>query len=168
MWLVPFYYVLLHVIMSLYIQYPAQLLGLKIRQNMQHESKLYQRNVVKLACNQTVRLAFRRDDLLTNISVAIEETFPQVLVINRGAHFINDTRFVPALRRNLEEINDWYGKCHGMNMTCHLFWRSTVSSSFIDIQSDINNIVDGCLTPVILVLVLFFFDRSQGIQDAIK
>lgn len=106
--------------------YPAQLLGLKVFQSAQHRSKLHQENIVKLACNNTVRIAFRRDDLLTNVSAAIQETFPQVLVVNRGAHFINDTRFIPALTRNLEEINEWYVSCQRMNMTCHLFWRTSV------------------------------------------
>jgi hypothetical protein len=104
----------------------GQLLGLRVHQSAQHESKLFSKNHVQLACNNQVRLVFRRDDLLTNLTEAIESTFPQVIVMNRGAHYVNDTRLVSGLQQNIEEIKAWQSKCRERNMKCHLFWRTSV------------------------------------------
>jgi hypothetical protein len=104
----------------------AQLLGLRVFQNTQHESKLHRSNHVQLACNNLVRLVFRRDDILSNLSHAIETAFPQVLVMNRGAHYVNDTRLVSGIQQNIEEIKEWKAKCRFMNIKCHLFWRTSV------------------------------------------
>jgi len=77
-------------------------------------------------CQNQVRLVFRRDDMLKNVSHAIKSTFPQVIVMNRGAHYVNDTTLTFDLERNVAEIRDWYSKCDSLNMTCHFFWRTTV------------------------------------------
>jgi hypothetical protein len=104
----------------------SQLLGLRIHQNSQHESKLNQHNLVQMACKDQVRLVFRRDDLLTNLTDAIDKNFPQVIVINRGSHYVNDTRLISGMEKNIQELNDWRDRCKSMNMTCHLLWRTSV------------------------------------------
>ena len=104
----------------------GQLLGERIHQNTQHQSKQYQHNFVQLACQKMVRLVFRRDDTLMNVSDAIRNTFPQVLIMNRGAHYVNDTRLLSGIRRNLKEIQYWQESCKRMNIKCHLFWRTSV------------------------------------------
>ena len=104
----------------------AQLLGLRVLQSAQHVSKAQQRNHVQLACNDTVRIVFRRDDLLTNLTESIKRAFPQVVVVNRGAHYQNDTKFLPAIQHNIEELKSWKEACKRMNIRCHLFWRTSV------------------------------------------
>lgn len=104
----------------------GQLLGLRISQKAQHQSKREQRNHVQYPCNARVRLAFRRDDILTNLTDAIQSTFPEVLILNRGAHYQNDTRLIPGIERNIEEIKAWRTKCRNANIKCHLYWRTSV------------------------------------------
>jgi hypothetical protein len=104
----------------------GQLLGLRIFQTTQHESKLRQSNFVQLACKNQVRIVFRRDDKLSNLTDAIDSTFPQVLVMNRGAHYVNDTTLTSGIHRTIEEIKVWKSRCRQMGIKCHLFWRTSV------------------------------------------
>jgi hypothetical protein len=104
----------------------AQQLGLKVHQSSQHVSRSKRINHVQLACGNRVRLVFRCDDLLTNVTDAIQSTFPQVVVINRGAHYHNDTRLLPALTKNLRELDAWQSRCQELDMKCHLLWRTSV------------------------------------------
>ena len=105
----------------------GQLLGERIHQNTQHQSKQTQHNFVQLACQRMVRLVFRRDDTLMNVSDAIRNTFPQVLIMNRGAHYVNDTVHLADIRRNLDEVRAWQRECHEKyEMKCHFFWRTSV------------------------------------------
>lgn len=105
------------------------LLGVKdISQSMQHESKAKEKNIVKLACQQQVKLVFRRDDLLSNVTDAIfkKGTFPQVIVLNRGAHYQNDTMLMEGITKVIDELKIWHSKCSEYGIKCHLFWRTSV------------------------------------------
>eukprot|EP00934_Nitzschia_sp_Nitz4_P008568 Nitzschia sp. Nitz4//scaffold13_size275219//113576//117825//NITZ4_000867-RA/size275219-processed-gene-0.84-mRNA-1//1//CDS//3329535993//8558//frame0 len=102
----------------------GQLLGMRIHQSSQFEAK--NKNLVQFGCHDKVRLAFRRDDNLSRVSDAIEETFPQVLVLNRGAHYQNDTKLMQGMQGVISDVKEWKGKCDSAGMKCHLFWRTTV------------------------------------------
>ena len=104
----------------------AQLLGVRVHQNDQHRSKLHQQNIVKYPCKGETRLVFRRDDTLQNLTDSIYETFPQVIVLNRGAHYVNDTRLITDIRHNIQELKIWQRKCKFHKVKCHLFWRTSV------------------------------------------
>jgi hypothetical protein len=100
-----------------------------IHQKDQHQSKVLQSNIVRYACpKQQMRLVYRRDDLLTNVSQAIfdEGTFPHVIVMNRGAHYKNDTALLTGVRRVIQEVRAWQEECHRRNIKCHFFWRTSV------------------------------------------
>jgi hypothetical protein len=64
--------------------------------------------------------------LLRNLSAAITDNFPVVIVLNRGAHYQNDTALSSGIRRNIEEIKEWKDKCADLGHQCHLFWRTSV------------------------------------------
>lgn len=106
----------------------AHLLGTRVSQLSQHKSKEEQKNIVDYACKKQTRIVFRRDDLLLNVSNAIfeQKTFPQVVVINRGAHYQNDTMLMSQMYNVVEELNDWKSHCEKFNITCHLIWRTSV------------------------------------------
>ncbi|KAG7341630.1 GDSL/SGNH-like acyl-esterase family protein [Nitzschia inconspicua] len=100
-----------------------------VHQSDQHQSKKFQGNVVYYVCPQhQTRLVFRRDDLLTNVSQAIfnEGTFPHVIVMNRGAHYKNDTVLLTDLREIIREIQAWQEECSLRSIKCHFFWRTSV------------------------------------------
>jgi hypothetical protein len=103
-----------------------QLLGQNVRQNDQHKSKSENRNHVQSACHERTRIVFRNDPRLEHITDSIRTDFPLVLVLNRGAHYVNDTTLLSNIRQNIVELQDWYETCTKMKLHCHLYWRTTV------------------------------------------
>ena len=104
----------------------GQLLGLRIHQSSQLVSKEKRQNHVQFGCHRQSRIVFRRDDLLTNLSAAITDHFPVVIVLNRGAHYQNDTAFSAGIHQIIQEIKEWKIQCTFLGFKCHLFWRTTV------------------------------------------
>lgn len=105
------------------------LLGVgRVHQSLQHQSKADARNIVLTACGGQTRLVYRRDDLLGNVTDAIfhQGTFPQVVVINRGAHYQNDTVLMQVVTNVIDELKTWQSKCQEYGIKCHLFWRTSV------------------------------------------
>ena len=104
------------------------MLGIHISQFSQHKSKEEQGNIVNYVCKSQTRIVYRRDDLLSNVSHAIfkENTFPQVIVMNRGAHYQNDSMLMSGMEKVVAELNEWKSHCEIFSITCHLFWRTTV------------------------------------------
>ena len=47
-------------------------------------------------------------------------------MINRGAHYKNDTMLMSQMQNVVEELNDWKSQCEIFNITCHLIWRTSV------------------------------------------
>jgi hypothetical protein len=114
-----------------------QLLGQKVRQTDQHRSKSENRNHIQTACGESggsnnktstssTTLIFRNDPRLEHISESIHDNFPLVLILNRGAHYVNDSTLLTGIRRNVQEIQTWQESCRKANLHCHLFWRTTV------------------------------------------
>ena len=106
----------------------GHLLGIHISQFSQHKSKEEQSNIVNYVCRKQTRIVYRRDDLLSNVRHAIfeENTFPQVIVMNRGAHYQNDTMLMSGMGKVATALNDWKLKCENFNITCHVLWRTSV------------------------------------------
>lgn len=125
----------------------GHLLGIHISQFSQHKSKEEQGNIVNYVCRKQTRIVYRRDDLLLNVSNAIfeEKTFPQVIVMNRGAHYQNDTMLMSGMQKVVETLNDWKSQCEIFNITCHLLWRTSVpghpNCEENNYQGPVNNIV---------------------------
>ena len=100
-----------------------------VSQHSMWESKESQDNIKSLVCQNQVRLVFRRDDLLTNVSDSIfySQTFPQVLVLNRGSHYKNDTALLSGMNNDvIPAIKEWQETCTELGIKCHLFWRTSV------------------------------------------
>jgi hypothetical protein len=108
----------------------GHLMGKHISQLSQHKSKKEQDNIVNYVCQKQTRIVYRRDDLLSNVSQAIFEggslSFPQVIVMNRGAHYQNDTMLMTGMKKVVEELQNWKLQCETFNITCHLLWRTSV------------------------------------------
>jgi hypothetical protein len=126
------------------------LLGMHVSQFSQHQSKAEQGNIVHYGCRQQTRLVYRRDDLLSNVTEAVfgQGTFPQVLVMNRGAHFQNDTTLLAGMNKVIAEINAWRALCFQFNMTCHLFWRTSVPGH-PHCDKNNSNIFDGPVNDLV-------------------
>jgi hypothetical protein len=104
-----------------------QLNGLKTHQGYQHQSRELQMNIAQSICKGRTRVVYRRDDKLQNVTDAIQSTFPSVLVLNRGAHYVNDTVLLEDIRHNLQEVKQWLQDCdQKYKIKCHFFWRTSV------------------------------------------
>jgi hypothetical protein len=121
----------------------VQLNGLHTHQNYQHQSNLLHMNIGQTVCNGMTRIVYRRDDRLTNLSGALlqrdPDFFPTVLVLNRGAHYANDTVLLDNLRMNLGYVRQWLRQCENLEIKCHFFWRTTVPGHPNCTQNDVPN-----------------------------
>jgi len=78
-------------------------------------------------CNNSSKLIGRRDDHLNFVEEIVHDHFPDVLVLNRGAHYVPDDRLLKELNNNIfPQLNNWQAKCRLENKDCLLIWRTTV------------------------------------------
>jgi hypothetical protein len=124
-----------------------QLLGKRVHQNDQHASRLEDRNVIYFACqeqNRGTKFVFRNDAQLKaeTISNSINNDFPTVFILNRGAHYVNDTELLDDINDLLPVLLSWQQSCTKMYHRCHLFWRTTVPGhpNCMEYTSPVNNI----------------------------
>ncbi len=103
-----------------------QLLGQTVYQSSQHRSKTENMNHHQWACNHKTKVVWRNDHRLYKLTESFDVDFPTVLVLNRGAHWVNDTRTLNEFRGQIEEIRAWQDKCDEYDMKCHFFWRTSV------------------------------------------
>jgi len=103
-----------------------QLLRQRVHQTDQHRSRDERRNHIQQACGVTI--VWRNDPRLEYIiSESIQSNFPQVLILNRGAHYVNDTVLWKDIQGILPELVSWQRTCQKIyENTCHLLWRTSV------------------------------------------
>ena len=102
-----------------------QLLGQRVHQTDQHRSRDEQRNHVQSACHTT--FVWRNDAYLQYVNDSIRDDVPDVLILNRGAHYVNDTTLTDDLRRVMEIVDEWKRGCRARERPhCRVFWRTTV------------------------------------------
>jgi hypothetical protein len=72
-------------------------------------------------------VTYRRDDELKNLGSILEETFPIILILNRGAHYVQDDKLLSDLQDTFLHVQNWQTKCKQQyGIQCHFFWRTTV------------------------------------------
>jgi hypothetical protein len=103
-----------------------QLLGQSVRQRHQHWSKSRNKNHVQMACRQKTRIVFRNDPYLRHVGDSIHQDFPQIIVLNRGAHFVDDAELVEGMQLSILAIQAWQAKCKQLELPCLLIWRTSV------------------------------------------
>lgn len=95
-------------------------------QGYQHLSKELDTNIQQTACDGQVALVYRRDDRLTRVDHALDQNFPTVLILNRGAHHVNDTAHVASIQQVLGHVQKWLDQCRDLDLPCRFFWRTSV------------------------------------------
>ena len=80
------------------------------------------------ACNGTVEANFHRADFIKPKIVAkeLQERFPDVAVLNRGAHFESDSMLLQDMNETIGHIGAWQSRCTEAGKRCLLVWRTTV------------------------------------------
>eukprot|EP00980_Cylindrotheca_fusiformis_P023898 scaffold11151_cov95-Cylindrotheca_fusiformis.AAC.1 len=71
-------------------------------------------------------LMFHRDDDLSRLGHHLNDTFPVVLVLNRGAHYEPDEKLLLDIEKTFLEVEAWQQQCKEYGIKCHFFWRTTV------------------------------------------
>ena len=86
------------------------------------------KNCVRKACNDTVKLVGRKNSRIDpNMTTQlINQNFPDILIMNRGAHFANDTRLSAELNYTFQEVQAWQDECEVRGRECLFVWRTTV------------------------------------------
>lgn len=103
-----------------------QLLGARVRQKSQHESKELDKNHIQTSCGSNTKFVWRNDSRLRKVGLSISEDFPTILILNRGAHYVSDDILLDDIRRVIQEVQNWQGECDKRKIRCHFFWRTTV------------------------------------------
>ena len=110
-----------------------QMLGERVHQTDQFRSRDEERNHVQLACKKSglvrgTKIVFRNVAHLNASVVAesIRADFPTVLILNKGAHYQNDTDLVDGLRKTFSVLKEWKSGCTRRKLKCNLFWRTSV------------------------------------------
>ena len=85
-------------------------------------------NLKSQVCNGTSMLVGQRDFFLQNsIADIVNTTFPDIMVLNRGAHYTPDTVLTDAFHQTIfPQLRDWQSRCQQLNRQCLLIWRTTV------------------------------------------
>jgi len=73
------------------------------------------------------KLVVKRDFFLNSVKEIIHDHFPDVLVLNRGAHYVPNDQLLQQMNNNVfPHLNDWQARCELENKDCLLIWRTTV------------------------------------------
>ena len=73
------------------------------------------------------KLIGKRDFFLHSVKKIVRDHFPDVLVLNRGAHYVPNNQLLGHLNNNLfPQLNDWQAMCELEHKDCLLIWRTTV------------------------------------------
>lgn len=87
--------------------------------------------ITSTVCNGTVTLIGQRDFYLQLIGSVVENHDPDVLVLNRGAHYTPDDQLLNDLHtRIIPDVHRWYANCTRRLLSkqkdCALIWRTSV------------------------------------------
>ena len=75
----------------------------------------------------TSTLLGKRDFYRNSVQDIANEYFPDVLVLNRGAHYVSDDELLGHLNNTLfSQLNDWQERCRLNDKKCLLIWRTSV------------------------------------------
>jgi hypothetical protein len=79
----------------------------------------------KTLCNQSVTVFYHRSKNMRT-TANLKTTKPDILILNRGAHFVSDNEIVADWNETLKDLHNWQQDCLTNNKTCQLLYRTTV------------------------------------------
>jgi GDSL/SGNH-like Acyl-Esterase family found in Pmr5 and Cas1p len=83
---------------------------------------------VAYAAAHVVKLFYHRDDSLQQLPTVLIKTQPDVIILNRGTHYVDDTTLVSAMRGTIQLL-ETYQQQHQQRtngtIACRIFWRTT-------------------------------------------
>jgi hypothetical protein len=102
-------------------------LGGKTSKSLQFHSVKKQMTIVQSVCDhQETFVMYRRKDNLSHLDRYLNETFPVVLILNRGAHYVPDQQLSSEVQTTFLQVQAWQKQCRDYGVKCHFFWRTSV------------------------------------------
>ena len=98
-----------------------------------------------------LRLTYRRDDSLENLPVLFQIQQPDLLILNRGAHFVHNFKLRRQIVQTIAQVQAYQQDCRNQSRVCKIIVRKTIpghplcwnyhqpSDSLEDMWSIINN-----------------------------
>jgi len=79
-----------------------------------------------IVCQNTSTLIGHRDFYLHGIKHVADNFFPDVMVINRGAHYVADDELLADMNQTaFPHLEEWQNNCKLKGKDCLLIWRTT-------------------------------------------
>lgn len=79
-----------------------------------------------LVCENTLKLVGKRDFHLKNIASVLNHHDPNIVLLNRGAHYVsNEELLKDLLQDTFPKIKEWLEKCKQRNKECTFIWRTS-------------------------------------------
>lgn len=85
------------------------------------------RLITSRVCGNTSTLIGKRDFYLRSLNDVVREHSPDVMVLNRGLHYEDDSTLISHMNQTLfPQLMDWQESCRLKSKDCYLVWRTTV------------------------------------------
>jgi hypothetical protein len=110
----------------------VQSLGLDSPERDNHKSNLKKMDIVHwLPCDNNNakrqwKLVFRRTNILKDLPQTLQANEPHIVILNRGAHYTPDEKFIPQFQATIAHLQTWQTKCQLNGQKCWLFYRTSV------------------------------------------
>lgn len=83
--------------------------------------------LVSHICQNSTILIGKRDFYLHSVQRIAQDFFPDVLVLNRGAHYVTDQELIRHMNQTVfPQLRDWQQNCRLHGKDCMLIWRTSV------------------------------------------
>jgi hypothetical protein len=102
----------------------SHLLGVPQRQPLARDRTALRTSYV---CDNTSLLVGQKDFFLNEVEEIVDKYFPDVMVLNRGAHYQPDDQLLGHMENIVfPQLRSWQGRCQQQKKRCILVWRTTV------------------------------------------
>jgi hypothetical protein len=106
---------------ELYLPLVLMLGGAGVRMNERLHGN---RTILHTGCSGRIKIYYHRDDTLEKLPIVLKRTKPDVLILNRGAHYFNDSILIPQIRHTIQLLETYQQQRQHEN-ECRIFWRTT-------------------------------------------
>lgn len=101
-------------------------LGLYSDPNDQFVSRRHKKNIITMGCNDTLKLIYRRSDQLEYVPHVIREEKPQMLVLNKGSHPVNDDIYEGGWMQTISILEEYERNLTESGLPSMFLFRTTV------------------------------------------
>mmetsp|Transcript_13498 Transcript_13498/g.27399 ORF Transcript_13498/g.27399 Transcript_13498/m.27399 type:complete len:368 (-) Transcript_13498:319-1422(-) len=101
-------------------------LGLHSDPNDQFVSRRLKKNIITMACNSTLKLIYRRSDQLEYVPHVIREEQPQMLILNKGSHPVNDEIYKAGWQETINTLEEYEQNLTESGLPSLFLFRTTV------------------------------------------